>query len=108
MSEKTQRHRSIAGQLRCVWSSYPDHQHSCRERIPRSVIMAAWRHCTARDEVRDGFFQFTWHGEVWLAYGVADGDIRGVYCPTHCAQRATRTPQVEAHQARPPIWAVAV
>ena len=109
MSETTQRHQSIAGQLRCVWSGYPGHEHSCRERIPRSVPMAAWKHCAMRDDMQEGFFKLTWRGEVWLAYGVSDGEIRGVYCPSHCAQRAARgAGQVEAHQARPPIWAVAV
>jgi hypothetical protein len=109
MSDKRQPYKSIAGQLRCVWSGAPGEEHSCRERIPRSVPMAAWMHGATRDGMQEGFFQLTWRGEVWLAYGVADGSIRGVYCPTHCAQRAARgTPQVEAQEARPPIWAVAV
>lgn len=110
MNETTQRYQSIAGQLRCVWSGYPGQEHSCcEERIPRSVPMAAWKNYAAREDMREGFFQLTWRGEVWLAYGVEDGGIRGVYCPAHCAQRAARgAPEVEGREARPPIWAVAV
>jgi hypothetical protein len=27
---------------------------------------------------------------VWLAYGLRDGRVRGVYCPTHCVDRNAR------------------
>jgi hypothetical protein len=40
--------------------------------------------------VRAGFFHFQWRGERWLGYGLPDGEVRGVYCPTHRAQREQR------------------
>jgi hypothetical protein len=77
--------------LRCVWTSQPHHQHSCRERIPVRAVAGAWRRelklgCTKEG----GFFNFLWQGEVWLAYGMADGTVRGVYCPAHRAEREQR------------------
>ncbi|MHB8533425.1 MAG: hypothetical protein ACYDC2_11965, partial [Solirubrobacteraceae bacterium] len=40
----------------------------------------------------DRLFHFAWRDEVWLGYGLAGGEIRGVYCPTHRSAR-------EAHAA---------
>ena len=37
------------------------------------------------------FFHFIADGGVWIAYGLADGDVRGVYCPSHNSQRAERS-----------------
>ena len=30
-------------------------------------------------------------GEVWAAYGLKNGLVRGVYCPEHTAEREQRT-----------------
>ena len=76
--------------LRCVWTSHPTYDHSCRSSIPTSVVTAAWCRELARGRVHGGFFHFAWRGGVWLAYGLQDGQVRGVYCPTHGAQREER------------------
>jgi hypothetical protein len=104
----TRIHPSIEGQLRCVWSSHPDHTHNCREWIPRSVIAAAWELRCDGDETVEDFFHVSWRGGVWLAYGAPQGDVRGVYCPTHCAQREARGGLPAEEAAGPPVWAVAV
>ncbi|HZL48916.1 MAG TPA: hypothetical protein VFC30_07865 [Solirubrobacteraceae bacterium] len=39
------------------------------------------------------FFHFAWRGEVWLGYGQQDGRVRGVYCPSHTAERDERAAQ---------------
>jgi hypothetical protein len=74
--------------LRCVWTNHPSHDRHCRERIPGAVVIAAWRRELERGHPRaDRFFHFAWRGGVWLAYGLLDGDVRGVYCPGHSAAR---------------------
>jgi hypothetical protein len=74
--------------LRCVSSGYLSDGCSCRSSIPSSVVTAAWGVARERGGVRvDRFFHFAWRGEVWLAYGLQDGHVRGVYCPTHRAER---------------------
>jgi hypothetical protein len=74
--------------LRCVWTNHPSHDHHCREKIPRAVVITAWRRELERGHARaDRFFHFAWRGGVWLAYGLLDGDVRGVYCPGHSAAR---------------------
>jgi hypothetical protein len=32
-----------------------------------------------------------------MAYGLADGDVRGVYCPSHNSQRAERSRAASCH-----------
>ncbi len=78
--------------LRCVWTNHPSHDRHCRERIPTAVVIAAWRAELERGHPRaDRFFHFAWRGGVWLAYGLLDGDVRGVYCPGHSAARDARS-----------------
>jgi len=76
--------------LRCVWTSHPDHYRCCRSRVPARAVTAAWHRQLERGRVCAGFFHFTWHGSVWLAYGLTDGGVRGVYCPAHRAEREER------------------
>ena len=77
--------------LRCVWTRHLHDGRSCGLHVPLAVVRTAWQ----RERVRgragtDGFFHFAWRGEAWLAYGLADGKVRGVYCPAHRAQREER------------------
>lgn len=76
--------------LRCVWTSYPHKDESCRSRIPARTVAAAWRRELETGRTHAGFFQFVWRGQMWLAYGLSDGSVRGVYCPVHRAERAER------------------
>jgi hypothetical protein len=81
--------------LRCVSSGYLDNGCSCSASIPYHVVTAAWSRALSRGHA-EGFFSVAWEDQVWLAYGVYDGNVRGVYCPDHSAERARR-----AQQARP-------
>jgi hypothetical protein len=77
--------------LRCVWSGSVEGC-SCNSRISRDVVSQAWRReleASGEDEAR--FFHFIWDGGVWMAYGLPDGEVRGVYCPSHNSQRAERS-----------------
>jgi hypothetical protein len=76
--------------MRCVWSGYPDSDRSCRSRIPASVVLKAWQREMQLKGTVEGFFYFAWRSGVWLAFGVRDGGVRGVYCPTHCSERNSR------------------
>jgi hypothetical protein len=77
--------------LRCVSSGYLDGGCSCPASVPADVALAAWHGELTRGEERDDrFFRFTWRGEVWRGYGLSDGRIRGVYCPSHNAERDRR------------------
>jgi hypothetical protein len=77
--------------LRCVSSGYLSDGCSCRSSIPARVVAAAWTQELERGGVRgDRLFRFAWHG-VWLAYGLRDGRVRGVYCPSHSAERDERS-----------------
>jgi hypothetical protein len=76
--------------LRCVSSGYLSDGCSCRAGVPAAVVSAAWRNELERGRRRDGFFHFAWRGGVWLAYGLPDGTVRGVYCPAHRAEREQR------------------
>ena len=73
--------------LRCVWSSHPDHTRDCRACIPAEAVATAWREETEEHGTQEGFFYFSWNDGVWLGYGFRDRRVRGVYCPTHCAER---------------------
>jgi hypothetical protein len=78
--------------LRCVSSGYLSGGCSCRSAIPASVVTAAWASELQRGDSReDRFFRFSWRGGVWLAFGLRDGHVRGVYCPEHSAARAERS-----------------
>lgn len=77
--------------LRCVWSGSVD-ACSCRSRIERCVVAQAWqRELDASGDREARFFHFIWDGGVWMAYGLADGQVGGVYCPAHNSQRAERS-----------------
>jgi hypothetical protein len=76
--------------LRCVASGYLAEDCSCDHTIPAGVVIAAW----ARELEREGgerFFHFAWHDGVWLGYGLEDGLVRGLYCPSHSAARDERS-----------------
>jgi hypothetical protein len=78
--------------LRCVSSGYLRDGCSCQATIPTSVVTGAWarelEHTPARE---DRFFRFAWRDREWLAFGLRDGRVRGVYCPEHSAERAERS-----------------
>jgi hypothetical protein len=76
--------------LRCVWTSHPDHEHSCGARIPARAVADAWRRELQLGRTCAGFFHFAWRGRVWRAYGLPNGVVRGVYCPVHRAEREER------------------
>ena len=77
--------------LKCVWTSHPDHELCCGSRIPAGVVDASWKAELELDRWCEGFFHFAWRDGVWLAYGLADGRVRGVYCPAHRAARDARS-----------------
>jgi hypothetical protein len=78
--------------MRCVSSGYLTDGHSCGSTIPLGVVRAAWDRESERAGVRrDGYFHFAWEGRVWLAFGLANGRVRGVYCPEHAAERDLRS-----------------
>jgi hypothetical protein len=77
--------------LRCVSSGLPDGC-SCRSQIARDVVARAWeRELEASGDREARFFHFISDGGVWMAYGLADGNVRGVYCPSHNTLRAERS-----------------
>lgn len=77
--------------LRCVWSDARD-DCSCHSRIPRAVVEQAWQRDLAASGDREGrFFHLIHDGGVWQAYGIENGEVRGVYCPSHNSQRAARS-----------------
>jgi hypothetical protein len=76
--------------LECVWSGFPGDERSCRSRIPASVVVRAWHREMQLRRAEEGFFHFSWRSGMWLGYGLRDGSVRGVYCPTHCAERTDR------------------
>ena len=77
--------------LRCV-SSDPHDGCSCKARIPSAVVEQAWRRELAPSGDHEGrFFHLIHDGGVWQAYGLGDGQVRGVYCPSHNSQRAARS-----------------
>jgi len=78
-------------QLQCVSSGYLAGGCACRSTIPMDAVTAAWQGVLERGEASaDGFFRFAWHDGVWLAFGLRDGRVRGVYCPAHSAERDER------------------
>jgi hypothetical protein len=79
--------------MRCVWTNHPYGGRSCAACIPAAVVVAVWQRELAERRVPEGFFRFLWRGGEWLGYGLPNGVVRGVYCPTHSAQRDARTPR---------------
>jgi hypothetical protein len=88
--------------MKCVWSGHPHYDRDCRARIPASVVVKAWHREMGLGGAVEGFFNFTWRHGVWLAYGLSDGGVRGVYCPTHCSERDSREVRVEDLRAEEP------
>jgi hypothetical protein len=76
--------------LRCVSSGYLTGGCSCPRRIPAHAVLAAWRR-ELENAPGERFFHFAWGGGEWLAYGLEDGLVRGVYCPDHSAERDERS-----------------
>jgi hypothetical protein len=77
--------------MRCVWSDSRDGC-SCSSRIPAAVVKAAWRREQEASGDHEGrFFHLIHDAGVWLAYGLENGHVRGVYCPAHNRQRAARS-----------------
>lgn len=67
------------------------HDWSCGTLIPEDVVANAWREeLEAGGERADRFFHFIWNGGVWAAFGLQDGRVRGVSCPSHNAERASQ------------------
>jgi len=95
VANETERHWSGRGSrrdlpLQCVSSGYLSGGGSCPRTIPAAAVITAW----ARElEKASGerFFHFAWGGGEWLAYGLPDGLVRGVYCPDHSAERDERS-----------------
>jgi hypothetical protein len=54
------------------------------------VVTAAWRGELESGRLGEGFFHVAWLGGTWLAYGLPDGHVRGVYCPSHRSEREGR------------------
>jgi len=78
--------------LRCVSSGYLADDCSCQATVPASLVAAAWaRELERAPAPEDQFFRFAWRGGEWLAYGLRDGRVRGVFCPEHSARRAQRS-----------------
>jgi hypothetical protein len=84
-------HRSrVELRLRCVSSGYMSGGCSCPRTIPAGAVLGAWA-LELQKAAGDRFFHFTWGGGEWLAYGLEDGLVRGVYCPDHSAERDERS-----------------
>jgi hypothetical protein len=95
-----ERRRAVEGVLRCVSSGYMAGGCSCTRTIPASAAVAAWSAERSRS-AESRFFHFAWKGEVWLAFGLEDGTVRGVYCPSHRAERDARSSGCEAQHYAP-------
>jgi hypothetical protein len=100
-------HRHPAGRrreepsLQCVSSGYMSEGCSCPQTIPASIVTAAWLAELDRGGIESRLFHVAWRGAVWLAVGLEDGQIRGVYCPAHRAQREARFAGCEAQHYAP-------
>lgn len=87
--------------LQCVSSGYMAESCSCPQTIPASVVTSAWLAELDRGAAESRLFQVAWRGAVWLAFGLEDGQIRGVYCPAHRALREARFAGCEAQHYAP-------
>jgi hypothetical protein len=85
-----ERDRAPDTALRCVSSGYLIDGCSCQARVPAAVARSAWRRELEQGRPCEGFFHFAWREDVWLAYGLAGGGVRGVYCPAHRSEREQR------------------
>jgi hypothetical protein len=75
----------------CLSNGYLTGARRCDCRVPEYVVEAAWRRELERGSTRsEGFFRLTWRDGQWLAYGLPNGSVRGVYCPAHAADRDER------------------
>jgi len=81
------RERHADPPLRCVASRHLADECSCRATVPAVVAARAWSDAQRSGGRDDGFFQFEWQDEIWLAFGLAGGEVRGVFCPVHRAER---------------------
>ncbi len=100
--------RRAAHELQCVSSGYLSHGCSCEASIPAEVVLAAWsRELACGSREGDRLFRLAWRGEVWVAYGLADGSVRGIYCPEHSAERDERSfmQRIGQHSSRRAISA---
>jgi hypothetical protein len=79
----------VASRLQCVSGGYLANQCSCEASVPLEVVSAAWSR-QLEGKAEEGFFRFAWQEEVWLAYGLTDGRVTGVYCPGHSDERDRR------------------
>jgi hypothetical protein len=78
-------------QLHCVSSDLQD-ECSCHAGISRAVVERAWRRELEASGDHEGrFFHLIHDDGVWQAYGLGNGQVRGVYCPAHNSQRAARS-----------------
>jgi hypothetical protein len=76
--------------LRCISSGYLREGGRCECRIPEHVVQAGWRRAVEQGGTGEGFFRIAAREGQWLAFGHADGRVRGVYCPEHAADRDQR------------------
>ena len=88
--------------LRCVSSGYMSGGCSCEACVPAGVACDAWQAELNRGAERsDRLFRFAYKDQVWLAYGLRDGSVRGVYCPEHGAERDERAALADSPPRRP-------
>jgi hypothetical protein len=100
---RSRRARGEDRPIRCVSSGYMSGGCSCRAAVPAAVARRAWARELGRAPASEGrFFHFTWKSEIWLGFGLADGEVRGVYCPVHRAARDGRAAGCEAPHHAPP------
>jgi hypothetical protein len=85
-------------ELRCTSSGYLSHGCRCQITIPEHVVASAWERERLFGNADDRFFHVVWRDQVWLAYGLGDGTVRGVYCPEHRAEREERSFDFEIAQ----------
>ena len=96
----------VESSLRCVSSGYMSSGCSCTRTVPESLVAAAWAAAQqSRRAGESGFFEFPGRGEIWLGFGVAEGEPRGVYCPQHRAEREARFAGCEAQHYAPAVAA---
>jgi hypothetical protein len=107
-SRRAMRESPAAQTLRCVSSGYLAAGNSCRTCITTGAVTDAWARERRAGVHGDRFFHFTWRGEVWLAYGLKDGSVRGVYCPEHSADRERRLDGDDSRQAATPARGIAL
>ena len=88
-ADAAQASRPEPAAVRCVWTPHLD-EGSCARQVPRAVMQEAWRRELERAHGHGSFFHFPWQDEVWLGYGLADGQVRGAFCPAHRAEREER------------------